>query len=133
MSTMCHLSFQEERRKQEKGIKRKDIIHAAERVFFSKGHENASMDEEAKEAEFNKRTVCVYFSSKEQIYFEIRIRGYRLLNKMIEKRSRRAALHFFTFLGFSEEYPEYFKAIMEYETKDPDGQSSIEGEPKAEC
>ena len=133
---------QEERRKQEKEIKRKDIINAAERVVFSKGYENASMDEVAKEAEFSKRTVYVYFSSKEQIYFEIMIRGYKLLIKMIEKSFQASrpqnALEelrciFFTFFGFSEEYPEYFKAIMEYETKDPAGQNSIEGESKAEC
>ncbi len=132
----------EERRQQEKEIRRKDIINAAERVFFSKGYESASMDEVAKEAEFSKRTVYVYFSSKEQIYFEIMIRGYRLLIAMIEKsfaenRPQNALEElrciFFTFFGFSEDYPEYFKAIMEYETKDADGRAGIEDASKAEC
>ncbi|MFA6939636.1 MAG: helix-turn-helix domain-containing protein [Clostridiaceae bacterium] len=66
----------EERRRQEKEIRRKDIVDAAEQIFFSKGYENVSMDEAAKEAEFSKRTVYAYFNSKEQIYFEIMIRGY---------------------------------------------------------
>lgn len=132
----------EERRRQEKEIRRTDIIDAAERVFFSKGYERASMDEVAKEAEFSKRTVYAYFSSKEQIYFEIMIRGYRLLIERIEKsfqenRPQNALeeLHgiFFTFFGFSEEYPEYFKAIMEYETKDSGSQVGVEDESKAEC
>lgn len=132
----------EERRRQEKEIKRKDIIDAAERVFFSKGYESASMDEVAKEAEFSKRTVYVYFNSKEQIYFEIMIRGYRLLIEMIEKsfqenRPQNALEElrciFFTFFGFSEAYPEYFKAIMEYETMDADGSAGIEDKSKAEC
>ncbi len=132
----------EERRRQEKEIKRKDIIDAAEQVFFSKGYENASMDEVAKEAEFSKRTVYVYFSSKEQIYFEIMIRGYKLLIEMIgksftESRPQNALeeLHciFFTFFGFSKDFPEYFKAIMEYETKDSDDQTGVTDESKAEC
>ena len=68
-----------DRKRQEKEIRRKDIVDAAERVFFSKGFENASMDEVAKEAEFSKRTVYIYFNSKEQIYFEIMIRGNLML------------------------------------------------------
>ncbi len=132
----------EERRRQEKEIKRKDIIDAAERVFFSKGYESASMDELAREAEFSKRTVYVYFSSKEQIYFEIMIRGYKLLIKMIDKSFQESCpqnaleeLHciFFTFFGFSEDYPEYFKAIMEYETKRSGSSDGVEDESKAEC
>ena len=79
------------------------------------------MDDVAGEAEFSKRTIYVYFSSKEQIYFEIMIRGYRLLIGMIEKSFRESQpqsaieeLHciFFTFFGFSQSYPAYFKAIM---------------------
>jgi AcrR family transcriptional regulator len=42
------------------------------------------MDDVAKEAEFSKRTVYVYFNSKEQIYFEVMIRGYRLLINMLK-------------------------------------------------
>lgn len=130
------------RKRQEKEIRRKDIIDAAERVFFSKGYESTSMDEVAKEAEFSKRTVYVYFSSKEQIYFEIMIRGYRLLIKMIEDSFKanpsRNALDelrdiFFTFWKFSRSDPEYFKAIMEYETRDSDGRHGVEDESKAEC
>ena len=49
----------EERKQQEKEIKRKDIIDAAEKVFFANGYENSSMDAVAKKAEFSKRTVYV--------------------------------------------------------------------------
>ena len=131
-----------DRKRQEKEIKRKDNINAAERVFFSKGFENASMDEVAKEAEFSKRTVYLYFNSKEQIYFEIMIRGYRLMIQMIENsfqtKPPRNALEelrniFFTFFEFSRDYPEYFKAIMEYETKDSNDQLSVKDESKAGC
>ncbi|MCI1955300.1 MAG: TetR/AcrR family transcriptional regulator [Oscillospiraceae bacterium] len=133
---------QEERRRQEKEIKRKDILDAAERIFFSKGYEDASMDEVAREAEFSKRTVYLYFSSKEQIYLEIMIRGYKLLIETIgesfhENHPQNAPEElrciFFTFYRFSRDYPEYFKAIMEYETKNSTGRSGMEGGSKAEC
>ena len=132
----------EERKRQEKEIKKKDIVDAAERVFFSKGYENASMDEVAREAEYSKRTVYVYFNSKEQIYFEIMITGYRLLIKMVEESLRESApknaieelrLIFYTFFRFSVEYRDYFKAIMEYETKEPNEEAGIENGAKEEC
>ena len=63
-----------ERKDKEKQIRSNDIIDAAERVFFLKGYDLATMDDVAKEAEFSKRTVYVYFNSKEQIYFEIMVR-----------------------------------------------------------
>lgn len=132
----------DDRKRQEKEIRRKDIIDAAERVFFSKGYENASMDEVAKAAEFSKRTVYVYFNSKEQIYFEIMIRGYRLLIEMIENDFRKNPLKnareelrsiFFSFYHFSRECPEYFQAIMEYETKDPENHTGVEDASREEC
>lgn len=116
-----------ERRQKEKELRRGDIIDAAERVIFSRGYENASMDQVAKEAEFSKRTVYMYFSSKEQIYYEIMIRGYRLLIDMLEagfreKNPQNAVEElrciFFSFFRFSQEHAPYFRAIMEYETRD---------------
>ncbi len=64
-----------ERKEKEKDIRRNDIIEAAEKVFFKKGYSQATMDDVAKEAEFSKRTLYVYFNSKEQLHFEIMIKG----------------------------------------------------------
>ena len=132
----------EERKQQEKEIKRKDIIDAAEKVFFANGYENSSMDAVAKKAEFSKRTVYVYFNSKEQIYFEIMIRGYRQLLRMMEEgfgkekpASALDELHciFFTLFSFRQKYADYFKAIMEYETKEDGYQSGVTDDSKEEC
>lgn len=131
-----------DRKRQEKEIKKNDIIDAAERVIFSKGYAAASMDEVASEAEFSKRTIYVYFNSKEQIYFEIMIRGYRLLIKMIEEelkakcpRNAIEELHciFFTFFRFNREHEQYFQAIMQYETHEPDMQAGIDNEARNTC
>jgi len=132
----------EERKQLEKEIKRKDIIDAAEKVFFANGYENSSMDAVAKKAEFSKRTVYVYFNSKEQIYFEIMIRGYKQLLKMMEegfeKEKPASALEelrciYYSLFSFREKYEDYFKAIMEYETKDEGNQAGVSRDSKEEC
>lgn len=131
-----------ERKEKEKEIRRKDIIEAAERIFFSKGYENTTMDDVAKEAEFSKRTVYVYFNSKEQIYFEIMIKGYRLLINMLKNNLQREKAAnaieeirqmVLTLYGFSKEYTEYFKAIMEYENGEMDFQKGIPDKSREEC
>ena len=131
-----------ERKEKEKEIRRNDIIEAAERIFFTKGYDNATMDDVAKEAEFSKRTIYVYFNSKEQIYFEIMTKGYKLLISMLKDDSqkekacnaieelRQISL---TLYKFSKEYPEYFKAIMEYENGELDFQKGIPDNSREKC
>jgi AcrR family transcriptional regulator len=129
-----------DRKEREREIRRSDIIEAAEKVFFTKGYDHATMDDVAKEAEFSKRTVYVYFNSKEQIYFEIMARGYRLLIHMLKNQLekscdavetiRQIAL---TFYQFSLEQPDYFKAIMEYENGELDFESRIPDPSREEC
>ncbi len=130
-----------ERREKGKEIRRNDIIEAAERIFFTKGYASATMDDVAKEAEFSKRTVYVYFNSKEQIYFEIMTRGYRLLLNMLKEdleeikggavdEIRQMAL---TLYRFGRKYPEYLKAIMEYENGELDFRKGIPDKAREEC
>lgn len=131
-----------ERKQREKEIRRNDIIEAAERVFFSKGYSTSTMDDVAKEAEFSKRTVYVYFKSKEQLYFEIMIRGWKLLNTMLEEelsklldgnslqRLRQIGTTLFT---FSQLQPNYFEAIVEYETSERDFEKGITNQSREEC
>lgn len=117
------------RKEKEREIRRIDIIDAAEKVFFAKGYNNATMDDVAKEAEFSKRTVYVYFRSKEQLYFEIMLRGYKILNGIFEKTIleshtktgiEKIKLLGKTLVDFSNIYPEYFTALMDYENGDMD-------------
>lgn len=131
-----------ERKDKEKQIRSNDIIDAAERVFFLKGYDLATMDDVAKEAEFSKRTVYVYFNSKEQIYFEIMVRGYKILLKMLEEASLRQEnlnaidrleLISKTIYQFNIEYPNYFNAIMSYETGEKDFVVGIPDSSREEC
>ncbi len=132
----------DQRREKEKQIRRNDILEAAEHVFFAKGYNQATMDDVAKAAEFSKRTVYVYFNSKEQIYFEIMIRGYRLMIGLLKQKIQNAgavtAIESLrqmgdVFYSFSRQHPEYFKAIIEYETAEIDFESGVTDEARDEC
>ncbi len=131
-----------ERKEKEKQIRRNDIIDAAEKVIFSKGYDMATMDDIAREAEFSKRTVYIYFNSKEQIYFEIMVRGYNILIENIESSLNDAkgknALNRIKQVGrtlyeFNNEYPDYFNAIMSYENGEKDFVNGVPDESKEEC
>jgi AcrR family transcriptional regulator len=131
-----------ERKEKEKQIRRNDIIDAAEEVFFSKGYDVATMDDVARKAEFSKRTVYVYFNSKEQLYFEIMVRGYRILIEMIEAAlndaNNKNAIEKIKLIGntlyqFNIAYPNYFYAIMSYENGEKDFVDGITDESREEC
>jgi AcrR family transcriptional regulator len=67
------------RREREKLIREEEIIAAAEKIFLKKGFDAASMDEIAKEAEFTKRTLYQYFENKEDLYFAVVFKGFKML------------------------------------------------------
>jgi AcrR family transcriptional regulator len=47
------------------------LLMFKKKYFFSKGYDITTGEDIARNAEFSKRTVYVYFNSKGQIYFEI--------------------------------------------------------------
>lgn len=127
---------------EEKMIRRNDIILAAEKVFFKKGYLNATMDDVTKEAGFSKRTIYKYFNSKEQLYFEIMIKGYKLLIDMIQldietfdtlNSLEKIKLIGKTLFKFSNTYSDYFNAIIEYENGEMDFKDNILDKSKEEC
>lgn len=131
-----------ERKEKEKLIRRNDIIDAAERIIAVKGYQLTTMDDIAAESEFSKRTVYIYFNSKEQLYFEIMVRGYKILNHMIEEslHDLNVSEHLerikqigMTLFRFKEECPDYFKAIMTYENGEKDFISGVKDESREEC
>jgi len=131
-----------DRKNKIKEIRKNDIIDAAQEVIFSKGYNQASMDEISKQAEFSKRTVYSYFSSKEEIYFEIMVRGYNLLNEQIQnifnEIPKKTALEKIKQMGlviykFSTQYPNYFEAIMIYENKEEDFDIQLSNSSRDNC
>ncbi|HYH01906.1 MAG TPA: TetR/AcrR family transcriptional regulator [Bacillota bacterium] len=74
----------ETRREREKRLREAEIVDAAERVFYQKGFDAASMDEIAQTAQFTKRTVYQYFTHKEELYFAVALKSFRILLSYFE-------------------------------------------------
>jgi len=59
------------RREREKQQRRESIVDAAEKLFFSKGYDDVSLDDIAQEAELNRATIYLYLKNKEDLYFAV--------------------------------------------------------------
>ncbi len=113
-----------ERKEREKLQRRNDIIDAAERVFFSKGIDHATMDDIAEEAEYSKGTLYLYFKNKEELQYAIKIRASELLKKSFSKavKSDLTGIENVenigrSFILFSRQHPDYFNLLMLFEGK----------------
>ena len=113
----------EERKEREKQQRRDAILDAAERLFFSKGMENSTMDEVAREAEFSKGTIYLYFKNKEELYLGITNRGLDILKKIFKQFSDKAATGIekveaigYAYLEFSQKHRDYFDSMLYYES-----------------
>lgn len=132
----------EERKEKERQIRRNDIISAAGKVFMEKGFEYATMEDIAKEAEFTKKTLYSYFRSKEELYFEIMLKGFRIINNMCDEKlkemegsaeSDKIKALGMCFIDFKYQYPGYFKAIMDYQNRDYDFEGENEETIIGQC
>ncbi len=98
---------------------RDNIVSAARELFEQKGIERTTMDDIAKEADYSKSTIYVYFKSKEEIYNAI-LKEYvdsliETLDGFIEDDSdfERKYYGFCDLLvGFEEQYPKYYASLM---------------------
>ena len=111
-----------ERKEREKEHRRNTIVDAAEKVIFSKGLENATMDDIAEKAELSKGTLYLYFKSKEQLYMAIIVRAFSVQNRLFTEafHSSETGLEKVKAIGgsyakFYKDYPNYFNAMMYYE------------------
>ena len=64
---------------------RGSILAAAERLFSEKGTDKTTMDDIAREAEYSKATLYVYFQSKEEIVGAILLNGMAMLKKRVHQ------------------------------------------------
>ncbi len=106
-----------DRREREKEKRRNDIIDVAEKLIFSRGYENITMDDIARETELARGTLYLYFKNKDDIYTAIAIRASKILNQMfrdcclngktgIEKTDSLLR----AFYEFNKKYPGYYAA-----------------------
>lgn len=114
-----------ERKEREKQKRIREIVDAAETVFFSKGYKNATMDEIAEEAELSKGTLYLYFESKETLHLEIVMRGSKMLYDSfqkavadVEKGLDRVRAIGQAYYKFCFEDSKYFEAMMTYDHRE---------------
>ncbi len=70
-----------DRKERDKYRRKKEIISVAYKLFMKKGYDHVSLDEIAKKAEFTKRTVYNYFTSKPDLF----LHAYMIMVKMHRK------------------------------------------------
>ena len=111
-----------ERKEREKELRSENIIDAAERIFFSKGFEHATMNDVAEEAELSKGALYLYFHSKNELCMAILQRSLHILKEIfelllnqkdltsIEKFPKLAAL----FITFAKEHPNHYNSLLSY-------------------
>ncbi|MBN1351212.1 TetR/AcrR family transcriptional regulator [candidate division KSB1 bacterium] len=114
-----------ERREREKEQRRNDIINAAEKVFFSKGKDAATMDDVAEASELSKGTLYLYFKNKEELYLAINLRGFKILSDLFAAALAKHNTGIEKIRGIGEAYiqfykshPDYFNALLYFESRD---------------
>lgn len=112
-----------ERREREKGIRREMILDAAEKLFFSKGLEQTTMDEVAEATELSKGTIYLYFKNKEDLFHGIVHRAIVMLHGFFERAlvgvkgrgiDQLQAIAD-GYLDFYQRYPDYIMAMLHRE------------------
>ncbi|WP_424358354.1 TetR/AcrR family transcriptional regulator [Methanocella sp. MCL-LM] len=101
-------------REKEKEERRRVILEAAEKLFFSKGFDNVSMGDIAQEVGVNRATLYLYFKDKESIFFAIVLRSIRIMRDMFREGVARETTGIRkieatgrAFFNFYRQYPDY--------------------------
>lgn len=112
--------------------KKEMIIDTAEKLFLQKDFDNTSMDDISKEAGFTKRTIYQYFTSKEDLFYAVALKGARQFISHCEAafKNGRNALEKIRFLNkayyqFYIDNPGMFR-IINYQ---PDNRLNCEASP----
>lgn len=112
----------------------KDTISSvADKFFMERGLEKTTMDDIAKEAQYSKTTLYVYFKSKDEIFYYIVLKGMRLLNREFTQILQQNTCAIDKYISicekiaeFNEEYPLYFHSMLETIASDSESRKQYE-------
>ncbi|MBN1532855.1 MAG: TetR/AcrR family transcriptional regulator [Spirochaetes bacterium] len=114
----------ESRKNWERQQRKNRIVDFAQEVFFSKGYDSATIEEIAKAAGYNKRTLYMYFKDKDDLFLAVALRGQELFHSYLKDAVSHSPAgkpkiqHLSSaFYRFSSEYPDFFNLIMTYELR----------------
>ncbi len=111
------------RKEWEKEQRRNRIIDIAQELMLKEGYSGITIEEIARTAGYNKRTIYLYFIDKEDIFLAVVLRGQHILKEALQKAFLKgddnAAYERLgrAFFNFSFEHPGFFALIMEYESR----------------
>jgi AcrR family transcriptional regulator len=98
---------------------RTNIIHAAEKLFLEKGIESTTMDNIAREAEYSKATIYVYFKNKEEIISSITLISmkmyFNIITEVLAKSTDIYQQYYdlcYSLVNFHKEYPFYYECLL---------------------
>lgn len=107
------------KRKRREEFNRGNILDAAKTLFEKNGVAQTTVDDIAKEADYSKSTIYVYFKSKEEIYYHIVRESMEMLKNRFQSVAdthRDFEAIFYGLCGeltaFQREYPLYFDSIL---------------------
>lgn len=87
---------------------RGSILAAAERLFAEKGIDKTTMDDIARESEYSKATLYVYFQSKEEIINAILLSGLVLLQRKLQEAMEGASDWYSAYEGICNAVIRYY-------------------------
>lgn len=95
------------------------IINAAEKLFLEKGINNTSIDNIAKEADYSKATIYVYFKNKEEIISSIILLSMKMyldiITKALSKDVDTIQKYYelcYSLVDFYNKHPLYFECCL---------------------
>lgn len=103
-----------ERKEREREHRREEILDAAQKVFFEKSLQTATMDEVAEAAELSKATLYLYYKSKEDLYLAVFLRGMRIMYDMFSRVIARDEPTLKLIRNLGEAYLDFFKQHRHY-------------------
>jgi len=111
-----------ERKEREKQKRRKEILAAAEKIFFATNGDRGTMNDVADKVELSKGTLYLYFKNKTDLLYAIAEKGVDLLHDYFSKvlkpeltgREQLSDLGD-EFVRFVEDYPKHFELILHFE------------------
>jgi TetR/AcrR family transcriptional regulator len=103
-----------ERKEREKEHRKEEILDAAQKVFFERGLTTATMDEIADTAELSKGTLYLYYSSKEDLYLAVMMRGMQALHETYEQITNSNASIVEKIIRYNDSYVEFFHSNRKF-------------------
>jgi TetR/AcrR family transcriptional regulator len=104
----------QERKEREKEHRKEEIVDAAEKLFFEKGLQAATVDEIAEAAELSKGTIYLYYKSKEDLYLAVVMRGLGILYDMFKAKIQGDSDVVKQLMGLQETFLEFFEKHRRY-------------------